>query len=86
MPPLPGPMMIAQRVVVETGARQEGKIEIAQVVNGSLAAGELVVVVGSENLREGAPMIVVRGLPATAKPPAPARGPDAASGPPQERR
>jgi len=44
------------------------------------------VVVGSENLREGAPMIVVRGLPATAKPPAPARGPDAASGPPQERR
>ncbi len=63
MPPLPGPMMLASRVVVETGARQEGRIEIRKVVNGSLAAGDAVVVVGSENLREGSMMIVVRGLP-----------------------
>lgn len=85
MPP-PGPMMIASRVVVETGARQEGRIEITQVVNGSLTSGDRVVVVGSENMRDGAPIIVVRGLPAQGKcPAAPARPPagaPAASTPP----
>ncbi|MFW6164521.1 MAG: hypothetical protein ACODAJ_17260, partial [Planctomycetota bacterium] len=49
--------------VVDTGVRQEGMIEIRQMVSGSLEAGDLVVVVGSENLREGSAMIVVRGLP-----------------------
>ena len=45
--------------------------EVKKVVNGSLRAGDLVVVVASENMREGAPMIVVRGLPDRGKSPRP---------------
>jgi len=63
MPPMPGPMMLAQAAIVTTGARQEGNIEIKEVASGSLDAGDLVVVVGSENMRQGAMMIVVRGMP-----------------------
>lgn len=76
MPPMAGPMMVASRAIVATGARQEGKIEITRVVNGTLDAGDLVVVVGSENMREGAMMIVVGGLPEKPK-----GGPPTATGP-----
>jgi multidrug efflux pump subunit AcrA (membrane-fusion protein) len=62
-PPMPGPPLWASRVVVKTGARQEGKIEITEVVNGALQAGDLVVTVGNENMHQGAMMIVVGGLP-----------------------
>ena len=62
-PKLPGPVMFAHRVIVKPGVRQDGKMEIREVVDGSLEAGELVVVVGSENMRQGAMVIVVRGLP-----------------------
>jgi membrane fusion protein (multidrug efflux system) len=63
-PPMPGPMMMAERVIVRTGERQEGNIEITEVVSGSLEAGDLLVVVGGENMGQGAMMIVVKGLPA----------------------
>jgi multidrug efflux pump subunit AcrA (membrane-fusion protein) len=62
-PQMPGPTMWARRVVVKTGARQGGKIEITEIVNGSLQAGDLVVTVGNENMHQGAAMIVVEGLP-----------------------
>lgn len=62
-PKLPGPVMFAHRVIVKPGVRQDGKMEIREVIDGSLEAGELVVVVGSENMRQGAMVIVVRGLP-----------------------
>jgi multidrug efflux pump subunit AcrA (membrane-fusion protein) len=75
----PGPPRWAKQVIVKTGARQEGKIEIREVVTGSLDAGNLVVVVGSENLRDGAMMFVVGGLPKPGVPPGPPKGaPDSA--------
>ena len=81
MPPMPGPMMLASQAIVRTGARQEGRIEIKEVVNGSLKAGDLVVVVGSENMREGSMMIVIRGLPKQGAVPAASAGPPKAGAP-----
>ena len=64
MPPMPGQIFLSSRVVVKTGARQEGLIEIREIVNGSLGTGDYIVVTGSENLRDSQPVIVVRGLDA----------------------
>ncbi len=79
-PKPPGPPRWAKQVIVKTGARQEGKMEIKEVVSRSLDAGDLVVVVGSENMRDGGMMFVVGGLPkpasrAVAPPPATAGSP-----------
>jgi len=63
MPPMPGPIFLSARVVVRTGVRQEGMIEIREVVDGTLDADDLVVVTGNGNLRETQPMTVVSGLP-----------------------
>lgn len=66
-PQPPGPPRWAKQVIVKTGTRQEGRMEISEIVAGSLKAGDLVVVVGTENMHEGSMMFVVGGLP---KPPA----------------
>ena len=79
MPPMPGPIFLASRVVVNTGASQDGKLEIREVVSGALDEGDLIVVTGSENLRDGQPIIVVRGLPSQ---PAPSATPARTGAPP----
>jgi RND family efflux transporter MFP subunit len=53
----------AQKKPVETGAEQDGKVEVLR----GLAAGEKVVVRGNERLQPGAPVRLVGPPPAEAK-------------------
>jgi RND family efflux transporter MFP subunit len=72
----------AVRRTVETGMTSEGRVEILS----GLAAGDTVVVTGSNSLRDGAPVRVVAGPGAEAAPGGPPRGDDQARRAPGARR